>query len=81
MEFVYSQSGAADVQAALVERGQTLFSDMNCDACHGIDGQEEARGPNLLSAAARTTCAGSSSTRATPVLYGERAKMPRSRAS
>jgi ubiquinol-cytochrome c reductase cytochrome b subunit len=76
-EFVYSQSGAADVQAPLVERGQTLFSDMNCDACHGIDGQEEARGPNLKGRGSRDYVRRVIEHSSHAVLYGERAKMPR----
>jgi ubiquinol-cytochrome c reductase cytochrome b subunit len=77
VEFVYGQSGASDVQAPLVQRGQALFSDMNCDACHGIDGQEEARGPNLLKRGSEDYVRRIIEHSGHPVLYGERAKMPR----
>jgi ubiquinol-cytochrome c reductase cytochrome b subunit len=77
VEFVYGQSGAPDVHAGLAERGQSLFSDMNCDACHGIDGQEEARGPNLLHRGSKAYVRRVIENPAHPVLYGERSKMPR----
>jgi ubiquinol-cytochrome c reductase cytochrome b subunit len=77
VEFVYSQSGAADVQPALAERGQALFSDMNCDACHGIDGQEEARGPNLRKRGSTDYVRRTIAFSGHELLYGERAKRPR----
>lgn len=77
VEFVYGQSGARDRQAALAERGEKLFSAMNCDACHGLDGQEEARGPNLLRRGSKGYVRRVIESSSHPVLYGERAKMPR----
>jgi len=49
VELVYAQSGAADVDAALVERGKALFEgDGDCSTCHSIDGKAEGeQGPNL----------------------------------
>ncbi|HTE55427.1 MAG TPA: cytochrome b N-terminal domain-containing protein [Kofleriaceae bacterium] len=49
VELVYSQTGAADANPALVERGKALFDgDGNCSNCHSIDGKtEEEQGPNL----------------------------------
>jgi mono/diheme cytochrome c family protein len=77
VEFVYGQSGAANLNGELVRRGRELFSGMNCDACHGIDGQEEARGPNLKGRGRKDYVRRVIAHSGHAVLYGERAKMPR----
>ena len=46
-EFVYSQSGAPDVDATLAKQGEALFSGKDCDSCHDLDGTSENTGPNL----------------------------------
>jgi ubiquinol-cytochrome c reductase cytochrome b subunit len=46
-EFVYSQSGAADVDTALAKHGEELFASKDCDSCHDIDGTSANAGPNL----------------------------------
>jgi ubiquinol-cytochrome c reductase cytochrome b subunit len=49
VELVHAESGAGDVNAALVERGKVLFEgDGECSNCHSIDGTSEGEpGPNL----------------------------------
>jgi ubiquinol-cytochrome c reductase cytochrome b subunit len=49
VELVYAQTGARDVDASLVEKGQALFDgDGDCSNCHSIDGKAEGEpGPNL----------------------------------
>lgn len=48
VEWVYAQSGATDVDAALVARGQALFDDGSCIDCHSDDWESEGEpGPNL----------------------------------
>jgi len=49
--YVYSLSGAAPSDAALVEPGKALFAD-NCASCHGEDakGQKDFGAPNLTDA-------------------------------
>ena len=46
-EFVYSQSGAPDTDAALAEQGKALLSSKDCDSCHDVDGTSANTGPNL----------------------------------
>jgi mono/diheme cytochrome c family protein len=38
VEFVYSQTGAADADAALAKKGASLFDDGVCSNCHSVDG-------------------------------------------
>jgi mono/diheme cytochrome c family protein len=49
VELVYAESGAADVDARLVELGRELFTgEGKCAMCHEIDGTSAADiGPNL----------------------------------
>lgn len=48
VEFVYAQSGAADVNAELAATGQALFDDGDCSNCHSHDYTTEGDvGPNL----------------------------------
>lgn len=47
VEYVYSLSGAKDVDAQLAQRGAGLFDQRNCVMCHELDGRTEGEGPNL----------------------------------
>ncbi len=48
VELVYSESGAKDIDAALVTKGMEYFDNGNCSDCHSIDWEtEEELGPNL----------------------------------
>ncbi len=76
-ELVYAQTGAADVDAALVRRAESLFSEKNCDACHETDGTSEAKGPNLLARGTPEYVGRVIREAARPDLFGERSKMPR----
>jgi ubiquinol-cytochrome c reductase cytochrome b subunit len=77
VEFVYAQSAAADIDEAMAKHGEALFSDKNCDACHEIDGKTDARGPNLRHRGTMDYVRRIITDSSAPVLYGERAKMPK----
>lgn len=77
VEFVYAQSAPGDADSVLAARGQALFSDKNCDACHEMDGRTEARGPNLLHRGTLDYVRRTIEDPSAPALYGERAEMPR----
>lgn len=48
VEWVYAQTGADDVNQALVERGKELFDgDGECSGCHETDSFGAGEGPNL----------------------------------
>lgn len=76
-EFVYRQTGASDVDPALIKQAEPLFSDKNCDACHELDGTTAAKGPNLLHRGTLEWVKKVITDSGRPELYGERAKMPR----
>jgi ubiquinol-cytochrome c reductase cytochrome b subunit len=76
-EFVYGQSGAKDTNTELAKKGEALFPDKNCDACHELDGTTEAKGPNLLRRGTIEYVEKIIRESAVPELYGERAKMPK----
>ena len=77
VEFVYAQAEPGDVNMAIAKQGEALFSDKNCDACHELDGKTDARGPNLLHRGTLDYIRRTISDASAPVLYGERAKMPK----
>jgi ubiquinol-cytochrome c reductase cytochrome b subunit len=48
VEFVYGQSGAADVDARLAKLGKAIFDGGKCSDCHYDDGtSDDGEGPNL----------------------------------
>jgi ubiquinol-cytochrome c reductase cytochrome b subunit len=77
-EYVYSQSGASDVDAGLARQGQALFEGMNCDGCHETgDPGGGGTGPNLFRRGTTDYVRRVIEQAAAPNLYGERSKMPR----
>lgn len=77
VELVYAETGAADVDRALVARGAELFSQEPCGDCHERSGDEASSGPNLAGrgspAYLRAFIADSGQAR----FFGERHEMPR----
>ena len=48
VEYVYSETGAADADQALAKKGKSMFENGSCGGCHETDGTSEADpGPNL----------------------------------
>lgn len=47
VELIYAESGARDVNPALVEKGKVLFDEGECSNCHERTGTEASTGPNL----------------------------------
>lgn len=47
VEFVYSQTAAADADAVLASTGEGLVEDGDCANCHEFDGETDGVGPNL----------------------------------
>ena len=48
VELLYAETGATDVDAALVAKGASLFDEGSCGYCHSIDWETEGEsGPNL----------------------------------
>ncbi|HEX2659020.1 MAG TPA: cytochrome b N-terminal domain-containing protein [Polyangia bacterium] len=46
-ELIYAETGAKDVDRALVQKATPLLSDKDCDSCHDFDGTSANAGPNL----------------------------------
>ena len=76
-EFVYSQSGAADVDAKLAEQGKALFGTKDCDSCHDIDGTSGNTGPNLKGRGSLPYVINVITDASQPTLFGAKNKMPK----
>lgn len=76
-EFVYSQSGAPDVNAARADKGKALFPDKDCDACHETDGTTAGNGPNLGGRGTQTYVESVIADAGAEHRYGKRNKMPK----
>jgi ubiquinol-cytochrome c reductase cytochrome b subunit len=76
-EFVYSQTGAHDVDAALAKRGQALLSAKDCDSCHDFDGTSENTGPNLKGRGTLEYVIDVITDASQPRRFGVKNKMPR----
>jgi ubiquinol-cytochrome c reductase cytochrome b subunit len=76
-EFVYSQTGAADVDPVKLARGKELLSPKDCDTCHDFDGEGENTGPNLKGRGTLAWVKGVISEPGHPLMFGARNKMPR----
>jgi len=46
-ELIYVETGASDVNLALVQKAAPLVSEKDCDSCHDVDGTSANTGPNL----------------------------------
>ena len=75
-EFVYSQSGAPDVDPALAKQGEALFSSKDCDSCHDLDGTSENTGPNLKGRGTLAYVIDVITDASQPRRFGARNKMP-----
>jgi ubiquinol-cytochrome c reductase cytochrome b subunit len=76
-EFIYSQTGAADVDAALARQGEGLFPVKDCDSCHDLDGASENTGPNLRGRGTFEYVVDVITDAGQPRLFGRKNKMPR----
>jgi mono/diheme cytochrome c family protein len=76
-EFVYSQTGAADTDAALAKQGQELFSSKDCDSCHELDGTSGNAGPNLKGRGTLEYVVSVITDASAPNRFGAKNKMPR----
>jgi ubiquinol-cytochrome c reductase cytochrome b subunit len=76
-EFIYSQTGSADVDAALARQGEALFSVKDCDSCHDLDGASENTGPNLRARGTFEYVVDVITDAGQPRLFGPKNKMPR----
>jgi ubiquinol-cytochrome c reductase cytochrome b subunit len=76
-EYVYAETGAKDVDAALLARGKTLLTPKDCDACHDFDGETENDGPNLKDRGTLKWVAAVIADAEHPLLFGDRNKMPK----
>ena len=76
-ELVYAETGAPDVDHALVERASRLFSAKDCDSCHDLDGSTGNTGPNLKGYGTLAYVVDMIADAADDRLYGEKNKMPR----
>src|SRR5205085_1330161 len=76
VEYVYSLSGARDVDAARSAKGQRLFGDKNCDTCHEIDGKTEGEGPSLKDHGAAAWVRGVVVDPGSPMFFGKDNDMP-----
>jgi ubiquinol-cytochrome c reductase cytochrome b subunit len=77
VEYVYAESGAADVDTAKAGRGRDLLSPHDCDTCHDFDGTGENDGPNLKGRGTVKWVASVIADAGHPLLYGDRNKMTR----
>ena len=75
-ELVYAESGASDVNPALVAKGKELLSEKDCDSCHDMDGTTENTGPNLKGRGTLKYVKDTISDSGHPLLYGKKDKMP-----
>jgi ubiquinol-cytochrome c reductase cytochrome b subunit len=76
-EFVYSQSGAADSNAALAQQGKELFTSKDCDSCHDLDGTSGNAGPNLKGRGSLPYVISVITDASAPTLFNTKNKMPR----
>jgi ubiquinol-cytochrome c reductase cytochrome b subunit len=76
-EFIYAQSGAPDVDPALLARGQALYPQQNCDSCHEIEPGKDSDAPNLYRRGSLDHVVKIIEDPSRPELYGERSKMPK----
>ena len=77
IEFVYSQSGAADVDAKRAEQGRRLFGTKDCDSCHDFDGTSGNTGPNLKGRGTLKYVIDVITDASQPTLFGAKNKMPK----
>jgi ubiquinol-cytochrome c reductase cytochrome b subunit len=75
-EFVYSLSGAADVNLPLADRGRGMLTDKDCDSCHDFDGESENTGPNLKGRGSLEYLGGVIALPGHPRLFGSKNRMP-----
>jgi ubiquinol-cytochrome c reductase cytochrome b subunit len=76
-ELVYAQSGAPDVDQALLRKGQALYPEQNCDSCHELEPGKDSDAPNLFRRGSLEQVIRIIENGSRPDLYGERSKMPR----
>jgi ubiquinol-cytochrome c reductase cytochrome b subunit len=76
-EFVYSQTGASDVDATLAEQGKALFGTKDCDSCHEIDGTGTNTGPNLKGRGSLPYVINVITDASQPTLFNTKNKMPK----
>lgn len=76
-ELVYAQSGAPDVDQALLRKGEALYPEQNCDSCHEMEPGKDADGPNLHRRGSLEQVIKIIEDASRPELYGERSKMPK----
>jgi ubiquinol-cytochrome c reductase cytochrome b subunit len=76
-EFVYMQTGAADVDPAKAARGKDLLSPKDCDSCHDVDGTSENAGPNLKDRGTFAWVKAVIADAGHPLMFGEKNKMPK----
>jgi ubiquinol-cytochrome c reductase cytochrome b subunit len=76
-ELVYAETGARDVDRALVERARPLLSDKDCDSCHEFDGTTANSGPNLKGYGTLAHVVDVIGDAGDERLYGAKNKMPR----
>ena len=76
-ELVYAETGASDVNTALVEKAKKeLYSEKDCDSCHDLDGTTENTGPNLKDRGTLKWVARVIADSGHPLLFGKKDKMP-----
>jgi len=76
-EYVYAETGAADVDHARVARGRDLLSPKDCDTCHDFDGEGENDGPNLKGRGTQKWIAAVIADAGHGLLFSDRNKMPK----
>ena len=65
-----------DSIAPSIQRGEVLFTDLNCDICHERDGKTPGQGPNLGGYGQATWIRGLLQDPASPLYFGEKNDMP-----
>jgi mono/diheme cytochrome c family protein len=76
-ELVYAETGAKDVDRALVEKAAAMVSDKDCDSCHDFDGTTGNAGPNLKGRGTLAYLVDVIADAGDERLFGDRNKMPR----
>ncbi|HEY4186163.1 MAG TPA: cytochrome b N-terminal domain-containing protein [Polyangia bacterium] len=76
-ELVYAETGATDVNRALVQKAQGLLSEKDCDSCHDFDGTSGNSGPNLKGRGTLAYLLDIIGDAGDDRLYGSKNKMPR----
>jgi ubiquinol-cytochrome c reductase cytochrome b subunit len=76
-EYVYAETGAADVDPGRAGRGRDLLTKKDCDTCHDFDGTGENDAPNLKNRGRLTWVAAVIADAGHGVLYGDKNKMPK----